>query len=257
MRLLLNLKPESDFAYSSLQNHKMQGFIYNQLLETPFEKLHDKSGYKFFCFSNVFIPNKNKEKREFSQTINENQELNWLISSPNPLFIETLKQKLENKKNNNEKISIGETVFELNSIKQVQVKLNNDSKLITATPIIIRIPQYAYANYNVTSNLPYLYWRPDIDFNAFIKQLEENLYKKYEEYTGTKTERTPLFQIYKFNKPVITEIIEEQKNIPVHGSIWEFTFNYLTTTQQKIIEFGTDTGLGEKNSLGYGFMNAV
>ncbi|MEM4710204.1 MAG: hypothetical protein QXT97_04435, partial [Candidatus Diapherotrites archaeon] len=54
MRLLCKLKARCSFDYSAIEPHKTQGFIYNQLLGTPFENLHDKKSYKFFCFSNFF-----------------------------------------------------------------------------------------------------------------------------------------------------------------------------------------------------------
>ncbi|PKP59881.1 MAG: hypothetical protein CVT89_00760 [Candidatus Altiarchaeales archaeon HGW-Altiarchaeales-2] len=41
----------------------------------------------------------------------------------------------------------------------------------------------------------------------------------------------------------------------VFGSVWEFNFNHLNDSQRRILEFGLDTGFGEMNSLGFGFMN--
>jgi len=135
--------------------------------------------------------------------------------------------------------------------------LPDSCTVASATPIVIRIPQYAYANYGIPSELPYLYWRPEVDFNAFIKQLEDNLFKKYNEYNGTETEKFPLFELFNFKKPTMNEIIEEGRSIPVHGSIWNFQFSHLTGQQRKVLEFGLDCGFGERNSLGFGFVNRV
>jgi len=41
------------------------------------------------------------------------------------------------------------------------------------------------------------------------------------------------------------------------GSVWEFQLQGLTKQQQKIIQFGLDTGFGELNSLGFGFINVA
>ncbi|HID60907.1 MAG TPA: hypothetical protein EYP46_03510, partial [Hadesarchaea archaeon] len=53
MRLLLKLRVLKDQAYDLKYHHKLQGFIYSLLDETPYVKLHDRRGYKFFCFSNI------------------------------------------------------------------------------------------------------------------------------------------------------------------------------------------------------------
>ncbi|MEM4630817.1 MAG: CRISPR-associated endoribonuclease Cas6 [Candidatus Diapherotrites archaeon] len=253
MRLLCKLKARCSFDYSAIEPHKTQGFIYNQLLGTPFENLHDKKSYKFFCFSNFFKPNKNKQKRDFPKTINQEDELQWIISSPNEELITIIEKKIKSLND----FSIGDVNFEISSVKSIKVKLPQKLKLITATPIVMRIPQYAYSNYGITSNLPYLYWRPEVDFNAFIKQLEENLIKKYEEYNGTKVEEKRIFEFFYFKKQTISEIVENGKTIPLHGSVWEFEFTTLTKNQKQILEFGIDAGFGERNTLGFGFINVV
>lgn len=257
IRLLLELQSANSFAYSVLSSHKMQGFIYNQLLGTPFESLHDKQGCKFFCFSNVFSPNKPREKREFQDAIKEGQKLCWLVSSPSSEFAAILKQKFYDKMNQKELIKIGEALFEIVSVKSLNVKLADSFKLVCATPIVVRIPQYAYAGYGIESGLSFLYWRPDVDFNAFIKQLEENIFKKYGEFHGESLDKFPLFEVFRFKKATVNEIVEENKTIPVHGSIWEFSFSHAAPSQKKILEFAIDCGFGERNSLGFGFVNVI
>ena len=56
MRLLLKLRALKNQAYDLKYHHKLQGFIYSLLDGTPYVKLHDRRGYKFFCFSNIFPP---------------------------------------------------------------------------------------------------------------------------------------------------------------------------------------------------------
>jgi CRISPR-associated endoribonuclease Cas6 len=257
IRLLIELKALNSFSRYALEPHKMQGFVYKQLLGTSFEDLHDKTGYKFFCFSNIFMPNHDRQKREFTLQITQGENCNWIIASPDELLIQTLTQKILQKKQDNQSISIGETQFAPVSIKPVKTKLNENTTLKTATPIILRVPQIMYANYGLESNLPYLYWRPEMDFNAFIKQLEENLFKKYNEYNNTTLEKFPLFETFHFKKTTTNQLIEEEKSTPLHGSIWEFQFSAFTPTQKKILEFGIDCGFGERNTLGFGFINAI
>lgn len=235
----------------------MQGCVYNYLLGTLFESLHDKQGYKFFSFSNIFVPNSGKEKREFKSEIRAGEKCSWIIASPNHSLINTLKEKFTAKIGSLEKVSIGEAEFKVVSTKLIRARIGENTLIKSATPIVIRIPQIMYANYNLQSELPYLYWRPEMDFNAFIKQLEENLFKKYNEYNGTGIEKFPLFEAFRFKKATTSQIVEEGRNIPLHGSIWEFQFSALTNTQRKILEFGMDCGFGERNTLGFGFVNVM
>ena len=258
IRLLLSLKPLKESDYSTLQPNKMQGFIYNQLKGTAFESLHDAKGYKYFCFSNIFRPKKNGEgEREFPKTLRENEEWNWIISSPNPEFTRILKNRLFELTKSGEALNIGDSSFTLESIKPFRKFINPPCTIKAATLIAMRIPQYAYAGYGIQSGLPYLWWRSDMDFRAFIKQLEENLFKKYNQYQGTGIKQFPLFENFIFKKETGTEIVQEGKNIPVHGSIWHFPLSGLTGEQKRILEFGIDTGFGEQNTLGFGFVNVV
>ncbi|MEM5870703.1 MAG: CRISPR-associated protein Cas6, partial [Candidatus Aenigmatarchaeota archaeon] len=54
MRILLRLEALKNCIYDMKYFHKLQGFIYRLLKETEYRVLHDKKGYKFFCFSNIF-----------------------------------------------------------------------------------------------------------------------------------------------------------------------------------------------------------
>lgn len=37
----------------------------------------------------------------------------------------------------------------------------------------------------------------------------------------------------------------------------EFSWSYLNNVQRWIIEFGLDAGFGERNNMGFGFMNLI
>ena len=66
----------------------------------------------------------------------------------------------------------------------------------------------------------------------------------------------PLFQELNFKKSVCNHVIIDGQEHKVYGSLWKFNFQNLNKQQQALLEFGLDTGLGEKNSLGFGFVNA-
>ncbi|MEM5797504.1 MAG: CRISPR-associated endoribonuclease Cas6 [Candidatus Aenigmatarchaeota archaeon] len=245
MRILLRLEAIKDCEYDLKYFHKLQGFIYNLLKETKYDILHDKKGYKFFCFSNIFPIGDTKA----------GDMRNLLISSPDNLFIKFLEDKLK-KLANDKFVNIGEMSFKIKEVSLLRIRLGRDCRIISATPIIIRIPEKNYEKYGIREKKKrYVYWRPEYAFEAFVKQLEENLFKKYNEFYKTDVGEFHIFEQFKYKKPVVSHIIINGKEYKMIGSIWEFIFSYLSKEQRKILEFGIDCGFGEKNSLGFGFMN--
>jgi CRISPR-associated endoribonuclease Cas6 len=251
MRLMLKLKATKACAYDLKYFTKLQGFVYSLLKSSEYSFLHDKKQYKFFCFSNIYPVG----------DIKEGERRNLLISSPDEKFIDVLEGKLKSFIDEKKPINIGEYQFELQKIKKFKLKLKKKNvKLISATPIIIRIPEKNYEKYNIPEKFRkkrYVFWRPEYSFEAFIKQLEENLTKKYNEFYKTNIKPEPIFEMFKFIKPTVNHIIMEGKEQIVVGSIWEFWFSYLAEEQKKILEFGVDAGFGERNSLGFGFVNVI
>ncbi|MEM5855769.1 MAG: CRISPR-associated endoribonuclease Cas6 [Candidatus Aenigmatarchaeota archaeon] len=248
MRILLKLEAEKNSEYDLKYFHKLQGFIYTLLKGTEYGILHDKHGYKFFCFSNIFPIGdiKTGDKR------------NLLISSPDHLFIKFLKDKLEELKSEKKIVNIGEMLFKVEEVSLLKFKLKKSCKIISATPIVIRIPEKNYEKYGIEEKKKrYVYWRPIYSFEAFLNQLEGNLFKKYNEFNKTKIEEFPLFEKFKFKKSTCNHIIISGKEQKVIGSMWEFIFSHLTKEQKKILEFGIDCGFGERNSMGFGFINVI
>ncbi|MEM1536055.1 MAG: CRISPR-associated endoribonuclease Cas6 [Candidatus Pacearchaeota archaeon] len=253
MRTIIRLDVKKDYSYELKYHHKLQGFIYQLLKETPYKKLHDLKTYKFFCFSNIMPPidSKSGEKRTL------------IISSPDVHFIDLIKQILENFKENKKEINIGEMLFTIENIKIKKIGKIKNCHLITGTPITLRIPRENYKKYGINSKYNYVFWRSKLPFEAFVKQLEDNLIKKYASFYKLKkseinkieSETLPLFQQFIFKKEVCNHIIMKGKEVKIIGSLWEFIFQNLNEKQQELLRFSIDAGFGERNSLGFGFMN--
>ena len=241
MRVLVKLRNAKAQAYDLNYYNKLQGFIYNLISGTEYGKLHDKEGYKFFSFSNIF-----------PLSSREGDNRNVIIASPNNNFIDAISNKLNERK---DPIHIGEQEFELSDIKKIKVKLKSRAELITGTPIVMRIPRENYGKYGIDEKYDSAYWKKKHSFEAFIKQLEDNLFKKYKSFHKAEIVESPIFGQFIFKKSVVNHIIKNGKEHKVFGSLWEFNFNYLSSEQRKILEFGLDAGFGELNSLGFGFMN--
>jgi len=61
--------------------------------------------------------------------------------------------------------------------------------------------------------------------------------------------------VYKFKKQVSTKIHMHNTDVTVIGSLWELGFSHDINEAVQI--FALDCGLGERNSLGFGFMNEL
>lgn len=68
-----------------------------------------------------------------------------------------------------------------------------------------------------------------------------------------------IFDMFKFKKQISTRLSINKFEQVIIGSIWEFIFNRINNNNNNkdIIQFALDSGLGERNSLGFGFMNLM
>lgn len=249
-----------DSQYEMQYHYHLQGFIYRMLEGSKYHYVHDKEGYKFFCFSNVFP----------AGALRTGDYRTLIVSSPDDEFISYLRGVLN--KPWNVDVKIGSMKFKIDNVDKLDVKIptNSPFTLITGTPITIRIPREKYKTYGVEpkGSYEYVYWRSDHPIDLFVSQIENNLTKKYTEYFGlgngnivrdhkegstAKTPRLFLFQNFKFKKQISTRVLMKGFDQVVIGTVWEFGFN--ADTKRDMIQFALDAGLGERNSLGFGFLN--
>jgi len=180
-----------------------------------------------------------------------------LISSPEVGLVNILNEKLEQMGVERSPVNIGEMSFAVESVKPLEPMIGRSCRLVTGTPIVLRIPKEKFEKYGIVppKDYDYVYWRKEWPFEPFVKQLEENLFKKYREFYGTSLEEFPIFKQFEFKKPVCNHVVLGGKEVKVLGSIWEFSFGYLNGKKRELLQFGLDVGFGEENSLGFGFMN--
>ena len=242
MRILLFIKPLQNYQINFEYHGKIQGFIYSFLRNSSFDQLHDKKGYKFFCFSNIFKSTNYKH-------------YHLIISSPDKELINQIHDQLNKIIDNHVLISIG-SLFKIIKVTKVPEKnLVFPLKIVTQSPIIVRIPIEKYYG-KITNTAPYksVLWRSDHPVDLFIDALEANMRKKYTEFTGLQIKKR-IFERYEFKKQVSTKIEQGTSKIPIIGSLWNIEFS--SGIPPKIQKFALDCGLGERNSLGFGFVNPV
>jgi CRISPR-associated endoribonuclease Cas6 len=183
-----------------------------------------------------------------------------VVSSPDDLFIKRLREVFLKSKRSNKKAKVGRMSFMIDNISLLEYRLNSrDLNLITGTPIVVRMQKDRCKEYGIKldKDYDYVYWRKEYPLSAFIKQIEDNLIKKYIEfYNETPNSNVfPLIQMLTFRKQISTRLHFEEGTQIVIGTTWEFHFRGLNDNQIRFLEFGMDAGFGEMNSRGFGFMN--
>jgi CRISPR-associated endoribonuclease Cas6 len=263
LRLLLKLVPKKSHPYVNDYHYHLQAAIYSLIREGGLQNLHEKRGYKFFCFSNIF-PFGN-----FEQGI----ERNLLVSSPDHAIIEAIQQASSSKMRSGDAFFVGELQFAISGVSRpFRINLEGTEPTVrSATPIVMRIPRAKYEEYGIRPKIDYdyVFWRASIPFEAFVTQLQDNIAKKWKDYISNKDvnksqlknsrydELRLRISRYRFIKTVSKPVTLRKKIQPVIGSIWDMQFRVDSLTERFMLEFAIDCGFGEKNSLGFGFINMM
>lgn len=232
IRLIIKFEPKENITYSEIDKYTIQGFIYSILKnDSVFSRLHNIKGFKFFNFSNIF-PISDFEKNSLKKLI---------ISSPNEDLIKCIYNNLK-----------GKSTFRLKNYKMELLKvsiLRNKScnKFISSTPLVLFENNFVNKYYSFKQNS---------DFNFFFERLKDNAIKKYNAFKGEDFNLdTELFANFEFGREVSIRLEKNGNKFIIIGSLWkDLEFN-ITRENKDFYNFIFDNGLGEKNSLGFGFLN--
>lgn len=244
-RLLLKLVATENSSYEMDYYRDIQGLIYNLLRGSDYN-LHDKKGFKFFSFSQIFpFHNLHKGDRR-----------NLIIASPSRSFIYYLKEQLSYLQD----IRIGAMQFKLDYANVLNLQVPENSSLITGTPIVMRLQQPRYQTAGgQQSQLQFVtgYWRKNYPISIFAKQLGDNLVKKYNEFYGYLDNKTldneDIFYRFRFMREMTLKVtVSSDYKSSIVASKW-----IVGIADSRLAKFALDCGLGERNSLGFGFMNPV
>ena len=227
---MIELISKENFSYNEINKHSIQGFLYSPFkLEYP--DFHDTKGFKFFCFSDVFPTNDYKE----------GEKKNLIVSSPDKSFIQFLNSKLCG-----EKMIAGHPF----KIEARIIKVPFKRIWITGSPIVL---------YKDNKNNIYYSFERDKDLLFFLDRIKDNALKKYNAfYNENLTLDGSIFDKLVFNKEVVINTIKRGNEFIIIGSMWKnLEKEYVSQNYKKFYSFLMETGLGEKNSMGFGFINPI
>ena len=132
-------------------------------------------------------------------------------------------------------------------LKVVILKNKICNKFISATPTVL---------YEDNINNKYFSFKQNNDFNFFFDRLKDNAVKKYNAfYDYDFSLDSELFSSFEFGREVSIRLNKSGNNFIIIGSLWKNLEFSINNSNKDFYNFLFDCGLGEKNSLGFGFLN--
>ncbi|KYC44494.1 MAG: CRISPR associated protein Cas6 [Candidatus Methanofastidiosum methylothiophilum] len=227
---MVDLIPKENFPYSEINKHTIQGFLYSYFKESC-PDFHDAKGFKFFCYSDVFPHNDYIE--DVKKTI--------IVSSPDKSFIDFLNSHLEGNK------VISGHPFEIKS-KAINVPFNRI--WITGSPVVL---------YKDNKKNLYFSFERDKDLIFFLDRIKDNALRKFNAFYNEEYYfEDNIFDRLIFSKEVVVNTIKKGNEFIIIGSMWKnLEKEYISRDDKRFYSFLMESGIGEKNSMGFGFVNPV
>jgi len=243
MRVQLILNSDSQIRLPKSYNHILQGFIYS-LFEPIFRRfLHNeafqfqKRKFKLFCFSRIFGEFRNrKDCFEFKPPIN------IFISSSKRELLEKLAEGILTK----DELILGKNVV---FIEEMRVCSSYDFREEVIVKMLSPLTIYSTLKKSDGKKKTYYYSPFEKEFNTLIIQ---NLRKKYK-LVYQKERDDFLFQIEPWRVKPRDEKVILFKDTVIKG--WMGI--YKLKSHPEILKLAYDTGLGSKNSQGFGMWEVV
>ena len=191
----------------------------------------------------------------------EGDERTLLVASPDEELLAHIAADLKSER----ELNIGEMPFHVDSVDGLVTDVGepgSSGTIETGTGVLVRIPPWRFDEYGIdTDHEEAEFWRPQHTMEPFRGQIESNLDKKHDlfchEYLpGPSEVEGELFLgadlIKTFSIPVtVTQGHQETWVL----SKWRFYYAVRDDHHRRHLNLALDTGIGERNSLGFGFVN--
>ena len=227
MRISISFDTTVSSASARPNKHALQGLIYKQLKESEFHTLHSHHHSKLFSFSDWF---KDKHGNGY-----------FMISSPNDDLIKYLESKFKDQ--------VGNLVFLDYILKDVRRKSHSSTRFLkTASPIVL-VRDSSTSEY-------YSFKKKTLSLQSFDEICKTSAVKKYRKFTGEEDFDFDgsLFDVFDLRREVPVRVDVRGKEFVVIGSTWNKLFLSRDKSRSKFYDWLADVGIGQKTSLGFGFL---
>ena len=192
----------------------------------------------------------------------EGDERTLLVSSPHKKLLTHIARDLQA----NQELNVGEMPFvveHLNALAPDVGEPGSSGTIETGTGLLVRIPPWRREEYGIEDGHgdSATFWRPEHSMESLTNQLEANLDKKHrlfapEYLPGPSDQEGELFESYELLKTFsIPVTVTEGEELTYVLSKWKFGYTVRDDDHRRHLNLALDCGLGERNSLGLGFIN--
>lgn len=208
--------------------------IYSTLLTGGITDMHKGNNFRFFTFSDIFPLN----------SIQKNTLYNIIISSPDITTIDTIFNVMT-KENY---FYLADIKFKVAEIKKFDLPV--PQKFISGSPVVLYINNKENRYFSIKRQDPITF---------FLRRIKENAVRKFNAFFNEDININHLiFDRLKFHKEVSLLLKKRNVEFNIIGSMWySLDLAKLNRREAKFYKFIMDAGIGEKNSLGFGFLNPV
>jgi CRISPR-associated endoribonuclease Cas6 len=251
MRLLTRLRARADTAYDDTYHHKLRGRMWNALADTEFDDRHGSDAPTGLAFSNPFPP--------YDMSEGDNRTL--LVASPNRDLLGEIAANFDS----NPELNIGEMPFEITdqSVLAPDVGEPGTKGVIeTGTGVLVRIPPWKFDDYGIDIDSDQSeFWKEQHTLDPFQTQIENNLDWKHghfapEDLPGPSDVTGDLFDSYELIKTFALPVtVTEGQQETWILSKWKFGYRVRDDDHRRHLNLALDTGIGERNAMGFGFLN--
>lgn len=251
MRILARLTARRDTAYDNAYHHKLRGRIWGALEGTRFDDAHGNGKPPGFCYSNPFPPG----------DMREGDERTLLVSAPQEELLAAVARDLRE----SPELNIGEMPFVVEDLSVIEPDVGEpgtSGTIETGTGVLVRIPTWRFEEYGIDVESDEAeFWRPEHTMEPFRAQIEANLDKKHDlfcpAYLPGPTDRDePVFDSYELLKTfAIPLTVTDGRELTVVLSKWRLGYTVRDDHHRRHLNLALDTGIGERNALGLGFVN--
>ena len=240
MQLIININLDTPLILPINYNHILQSALYNLLSILPdyADFIHDSGythgnrSYKLFNFSQLT----GKYVIQGRDIIFYDM-VSLEVRSPQPLLINILKASLEYNG-----IRFGDkTYYDLYLELYDYTVEENELLIVMKSPVTI---------YSTDSNSGRTYYYSP-DEEAFSYMIDENFKRKYYAYWGVKAYSSISIELLQDTMP--RKIVTKYKGVYVNAWLGKYRLN----GERKYLDFLYQTGLGSKNSQGFGMFSII
>lgn len=233
-RLILTLKSKEEMDYSYFDKYHFLSSIYSIIDQKAFPEFHNSNDFRFFSFSD-FFPGGNLTPEDVKKVI---------ISSPDDEFIKLLYEKLSERNY----LYLEDKVVDVTQISRFDV--NEFVKdFTTGSPVVL---------YKDNKKNIYFSLRNGDNLSFFLERLKDNAIKKYRQFYNDENFEMDgfIFDTLKFRKEVRVQLKKRGQLFYFIGTMW-YSMKKIRIKRDYIpfYRFIMDCGIGEKNALGFGFLN--